>query len=131
MDGLSILVLGMALWFNFITIYYKLKHGNIINGVFDGIILFLIMWLTSGSLAGLSIGTIASALFSIYLVFDPIKGSILVEQSVELTDAALHALPFKWSKKMLKKRAKKKGKTEKIKKKTKMKKMSTRSTMFA
>ena len=122
MDGVSALVLGIALWFNFVIIYYKVKHGNILNGIFDAVILILIMWLTAGSLAGLSIGTIASALFSIYLVFDPIKGEIVVVQSVVMTDAILHALPFKWAKKLRKKRKKKKeGKTPKTKK-TKVKK---------
>ncbi len=122
MDGVSALVLGIALWFNFVTIYYKIKHGNILNGIFDAVILILIMWLTAGSLAGLSIGTIASALFSIYLVFDPIKGEIVVTQSVIMTDAILHALPFKWSKKLRKKRKREKeGKIGKIKK-TKTKK---------
>ena len=119
---MSILVLGIALWFNFITIYYKLKHGNIVNGIFDGVVLVLIMMLTAGSLAGMSIGTIASALFSIYLVFDPIKGSVLVKQSVQMIDATLHALPFKWSKKALKKRHKKAKKLAKKNSKTKKKK---------
>lgn len=73
MDTVAVAILGLAMAFNFGTIYWKLKHGNIANAVLDGMILGLVMYLTAGSVAGLSIGTVASAVFSIYLFFDPVN----------------------------------------------------------
>ena len=89
MDTLSVVVLGIAMMFNFTTIYWKFKHNNIANAILDGVILGLIMYLTAGSVAGLSIGTVASALFSIYLVFDPVNGKTLLNKSLDMFDISM------------------------------------------
>lgn len=121
MDTYAAIALGLAMAFNFGTIYWKLKTGNIANAVLDGLILALIMMLSAGSVAGLSIGTIASAAFSIYLFFDPVDQKRLGEFGFYLFDVSMGLIlgdskkrkkkRQKKKQKMLKKEAKKKAKT--------------------
>jgi len=62
---------GIALAFNLLVILYKVQTERQVNAALDGALLALIFWLFSGSLGALVIGTIASAIISIYLLINP------------------------------------------------------------
>jgi len=123
MDAIAVIALGLAMAFNFGTIYWKLKHGNIANALLDGVILGLVMYLTAGSVAGLSIGTIASAVFSVYLFFDPVN-----TEKIYIMYDILMGYIMDDSKKRKKRREKKRKKEQKKKDELSAKK---RSNLFA
>jgi len=69
----AIIVAGIATAFNLIFILWKFQRGDTTNGTLDASVLALVMWLFHGSLGALVIGTIASAIFSMYLLAKPVK----------------------------------------------------------
>ena len=73
MDSISILIFSIAMFGNIVVIYWKIKRGNAPNALLDFVILAILTYIFGGSTAGLAIATITSALFSIYLFFDPIS----------------------------------------------------------
>ena len=66
-------VMGIATALNVIVVVWKLRNGRAVDGMVDGILLAGIMYIFMGSVSGLQMGTIGSAMVSIYLLFDPIK----------------------------------------------------------
>lgn len=67
------LLIGIATAFNIIVILIKLERGRYADGIFDATFLILLAGVMGGSLGGLIIGTIASAVISIYLFINPPK----------------------------------------------------------
>ena len=68
---LPILLMGIAVAFNLIVIKMKIERYRYEDAGLDAAMLVMLGWLFSGSIAGLMIGTIASAFISIYLFISP------------------------------------------------------------
>ena len=64
-------VIGIATAFNFIVILIKFKQDRIEDAVLDISIFIAIAFMFSGTIAGMSVGMVASAIVSIYLWFSP------------------------------------------------------------
>jgi len=75
MPASVMVIAGVAMFFNMAAVLYKYQEGNTANATLDLSVLGAIMYLFSGSTAALVIGTIASALFSVYLIFKPVDTS--------------------------------------------------------
>jgi len=71
MGATALLLAGVAVFFNISVLYWKFTHGRQNNAYLDAAVLGGVMWLFSGTLGALIIGTIASALFSIFLISSP------------------------------------------------------------
>ena len=71
-----ILLAGVATFFNIAIIYWKWGRGQQQNAIIDGIILAGVMYVFSGTLGALAIGTIASSLFSVFLIAKPPREGI-------------------------------------------------------
>lgn len=63
--------MGIALFWNIVVIYWKITKGQNTNAMIDAIVLAFVLWIFSGSFAALAMGTIASALFSMFLIIKP------------------------------------------------------------
>lgn len=68
---MEVLVIGVATAFNFIIIIWKLQHNRIEDGILDISIFIAIGYLFAGTIAGMSVGMVASAITSIYLLIKP------------------------------------------------------------
>ncbi len=73
MDMNTILIMGVALAFNLIIIKHKLEHNRTSDAALDAGLLALIGVVFSSTITGLMIGTIASAIISLYLLAFPPK----------------------------------------------------------
>lgn len=71
MSGTIIIIMGVALFFNIAIIYHKINIKQTTNASIDATILGFTLWIFSGTFAALAMGTIASAMFSLYLMFNP------------------------------------------------------------
>jgi len=69
------LVLGLALAFNTIIIIYKFKNDRVFDALLDAGILATIASIFGGSTQSLTVGTIGSAVVSIYLFFALKRGN--------------------------------------------------------
>lgn len=67
------LIIGVAVIFNIVVIKIKFEKARYVDALVDSIFLITVTSLGSGSYGGLVVGTIASAGFSIYLMFSPPK----------------------------------------------------------
>lgn len=67
------LVIGIAVALNIVIVIWKLRNDRVADGIVDGILLVAVSWLFSGSEALLIIGTIGSAITSLYLLASPVK----------------------------------------------------------
>lgn len=67
----SILMLGIATFFNIAVIKYKIEKGRVADAFLDVFILMVVGAVFSDTITGLAVGTLASAMFSIYLIFSP------------------------------------------------------------
>ena len=65
------LVIGIATAFNFIVIMFKFKRGRWEDAIFDTLIFIVISYMFAGTISGMSVGMVASAVVSIWLWFDP------------------------------------------------------------
>lgn len=65
------LVIGIATAFNFIVIMFKFKRGRWEDASFDTAIFIAISYMFAGTISGMSVGMVASAVVSIWLWFDP------------------------------------------------------------
>lgn len=65
------LVIGIATAFNFIVIMCKYKRGRWEDATFDTLIFVAISYMFAGTISGMSVGMVASAVVSIWLWFDP------------------------------------------------------------
>lgn len=67
-------LMGVAMFFNFAVIYIKFNTFRVLEAVLDGGVFIIIIYITSmAGQGGMYVGTIASALFSIFLYFFPPK----------------------------------------------------------
>lgn len=66
-------VIGIATAFNFIVILFKFKKHRYEDACFDLCIFTIISWMFAGTISGMSVGMVASAIVSIWLWFDPPK----------------------------------------------------------
>lgn len=66
-------VIGIATAFNFIVIIFKFKRLRYEDACFDLGIFAIITWMFAGTISGMSVGMVASAIVSIWLWFDPPK----------------------------------------------------------
>ena len=73
MDITTISIIGVAVAFNVIIILWKFNHNRIFDGLLDSTLLILVAMLFKGTVSGLIIGTIASAIISLYLLAFPPK----------------------------------------------------------
>ena len=80
MSALIVLIMGAAAAFNLLIILWKFQNGRTEDGGIDLALFALVMWLFSGSVAALSMGTIASAIISIYLLINPPNLDFLEEE---------------------------------------------------
>lgn len=66
-------VIGIATAFNFIVILFKFKRHRYEDACFDLAIFTVISYMFAGTISGMSVGMVASAIVSIWLWFDPPK----------------------------------------------------------
>ena len=67
------LIIAVATFFNFIILKWKFEHERYADLAFDIATLVCISWLFAGTLGGMIVGMIASALISLYLLAFPPK----------------------------------------------------------
>lgn len=65
------LVIGIATAFNFLVILTKFKRNRYEDACFDLGIFAIITWMFAGTISGMSVGMVASAIVSIWLWFNP------------------------------------------------------------
>lgn len=73
MTLVEILIIGGAVSFNVLTIKHKFEKKRFADAILDFIILLALSILFKGSLGGLQVATVASAIVSIYLWYNPPK----------------------------------------------------------
>ena len=71
MSAFVFIIMGIATAFNIIIIMWKFQHDRTTDAIFDAVLLVLLGWVFGGSLGGLAIATIASAIISLYLMVNP------------------------------------------------------------
>ena len=67
------ILIGVATAFNIMVVKYKFEHKRYEDGIFDLTVLFLITVVFAGSFGGLVVGTISSAILSLYFLASPPK----------------------------------------------------------
>lgn len=70
---MEFIVIGVAVFFNIVVIKWKYDKARYADAALDFVCLVAVSILFSGSYAALVVGTIASALVSIYLLISPPK----------------------------------------------------------
>jgi Ca2+/Na+ antiporter len=78
------IIAGIAMAFNLLIILHKARKMDIINAILDLVLLIVILILTSGSVAGIEIGMVASLVVSIYLFTNPIKPSDKMQKEAKV-----------------------------------------------
>jgi len=68
-----LLIVAIALFFNIAVVYWKLTNDRIPDGLIDAALLSLVAMFFSSSTDALFVGTMASAMLSIFLYFNPLK----------------------------------------------------------
>lgn len=66
-----IIIAGIATFINVVVLKWKIERERYIDFIMDITVLLALNFLFMGTMTGLSIAMLASALFSIYLVFFP------------------------------------------------------------
>lgn len=70
---MEFVLIGLAVFFNIVVLKWKFDKGRYADALLDAVLLGGVMFVFSGTYGALVVGTIASALVSIYLLFSPIK----------------------------------------------------------
>jgi len=70
---MELLIIGIVTGFNVLVIIYKYNAGRESESVLDLILFGVVVYMTAGSLGGMQVGMIASAIVSMYLYFNPPK----------------------------------------------------------
>lgn len=71
---MEVLIVGVAMFFNFATIYVKSNNDRGLEASLDLAAFVAIMYVSSmGGQGAMYAGTIASAIFSVFLFFNPPK----------------------------------------------------------
>ena len=68
---MEILMIGVATAFNFLIIKWKLEKKRFADAAFDIGILIILSVIFGGTLGGMTIAMIASAIVSLYLIWKP------------------------------------------------------------
>lgn len=66
-----IVIAGIAMAFNFLIILWKFRKNRTLDAIVDAGIFLAIAIMSSGTVAGLQIGMIASFIVSLYLLMKP------------------------------------------------------------
>ena len=74
-----ILIAGLATAFNIIIIISKLRNKKWLDAAIDVTAFILISTIFIGTLTGMSIGMVASAMLSVYLLAFPFKGDSILK----------------------------------------------------
>ncbi len=69
----TILIVAIATFINLVVIYVKIQMKKYEHAIVDAGLFMLIVYLFNGSVAGMQVGMIASALMSIFLLIFPPK----------------------------------------------------------
>jgi len=72
---MTFLLLGIAMGFNVIIIVIKFKDRQYANAVLDIGVFIMLAAILGGTLGGMVIATISSAIFSLYLLVSPVRFS--------------------------------------------------------
>lgn len=70
---MEFILIGLATAFNVIVIKWKYDRGRTSDAILDATLLILVATVFSGTFGALVVGSIASAIISIYLFFCPPK----------------------------------------------------------
>lgn len=70
---MEVLVIGIATAFNFVIIMWKFSNNRPEDAVLDFGIFAAISYMFSGTISGMSVGMVASAIISVWLLFNPIS----------------------------------------------------------
>ena len=73
MDMNTVLIMGIAVAANIIIIKHKFENNRTSDAMLDALLLVLIGFVFSKTISGLMIGTVASAIISLYLLKFPPK----------------------------------------------------------
>jgi len=73
MNAQLLLILGFATAINLLLIFWKVTHGRFSDAAVDGGILFILAYMTHGTLTGFATSIVASSIVSLYLLFFPPK----------------------------------------------------------
>ena len=66
-----IVIMGIALFFNLFALKWKIENERYGDATLDATVLVLLGWIFGGSVSGLAIATVASAVMSLYLIISP------------------------------------------------------------
>ena len=66
-------IIGFVVAFNIIIIKHKFEKGRLEDGILDSSVLVALSYIFKGTVSGLLIATVASAVVSIYLWYYPPK----------------------------------------------------------
>ena len=80
-NSMEAIVIGIAVSFNMLIIYWKLEKKRIIDALLDGFVLFMLSIMFGQSTSGMIIATVASAIISLFLL---IKNPQLPVHSIDL-----------------------------------------------
>jgi hypothetical protein len=70
---MEVAIIGIATFFNLIILKFKLEHGRVADFMLDVFALIALSYTFGGSIKGLEVAMIASALMSLTLLFFPPK----------------------------------------------------------
>jgi len=70
---MEFLVLGIAMAFNFAILKIKFDNGQYLNFLLDIVVFMILSAMLMGTLGGMVIATVASAIFSLFLLISPVK----------------------------------------------------------
>lgn len=72
---LMYLIMGLAAAFNILVIKWKIEHSRYADSALDGAVLLVFAFVFGGTLGGMVIATVGSAIVSLYLLAFPPKFS--------------------------------------------------------
>lgn len=70
---MEFLIVGIAVAFNLLILIWKYQNGRPVDATVDATLLGLVTVVFSGSYGALVVGTVASAIVSIFLLIRPIQ----------------------------------------------------------
>ena len=70
---MEVLVIGIATAFNFLVIMWKFRTEREADAMLDFGIFAAISYMFSGTISGMSVGMVASAIISIFLLYYPLE----------------------------------------------------------
>jgi len=81
MNGTMLIIAGIATFMNIWAVKWKIENERYADAGLDGLVLIGLGWLFAGTVSGLAIATIASALMSITLLVSPPRMDIFEEDT--------------------------------------------------